>query len=152
MTVCKRSLEIDCRLEEAFDFVALWSNLKDFMPMFVDLRPVSLVHYGQGLSLETKIALGEVQVSTTLDLVEFDRYKRILYKSARGIRSKLSWEFSKLPRDNTLVSFTFEYEIPPALVTYESEKEALSKRLQETANKSADMLKWILEMKDKEGS
>ena len=152
MTVCKRNMEINCRLEEAFDFVALWSNLRDFMPMFVDLKPVSLVHYGQGLSLETKVALGKVEVSTTLDLIEFDRNRRILYKSARGIRSKLSWEFSKLPRDNTLVSFTFEYEIPPALVTHESEKDALSKQLQETANKSVDMLKWILESKDKEGS
>ncbi len=151
MPICKRTIPVSCRLEDAFQYISVWSNLKDFMPMFVDMKPVSLVHYGPGLSLETMFALSKMEISTELDLVEFVRNKRILFKSSRGIRSKVSWDLAPLSPVKTLISFAFEYEIPPALVTRPSEKEAIEKELQEHANRSMDLLKWILESKDREG-
>ena len=114
------------------------------MPMFMDVKPISLVQYGPGTSLETVLVLGKVEVMTTLDLVEFLKNKRILYKATRGIKSKISWDFAPLG-DKTLVSFVFEYEIPPGLVNRDSDKEAIEKELATLAVQSMELLTWVLQ-------
>ncbi len=144
MPIFKRSDPIPCSIEDAFEYVADWTNLKNFMPMFMEVKPVSLVQYGPGTSLETVMVLGKVEVMTTLDLVEFLKNKRILYKATRGIKSKISWDFAPLG-DKTLVSFAFEYEIPPGLVNRDVEKEAIEKELAALATQSMELLKWVLQ-------
>jgi ribosome-associated toxin RatA of RatAB toxin-antitoxin module len=145
MPISKRSLPVACTLEDAFEYVADWTNLKNFLPMFVDIKPVSLVHYGPGTSLETTVMLGKLEMATTLDLVEFKKNQRILFKASRGLKSKASWDFAPLG-NKTLVTFTFEYEIPPGIVTRDYDKEAIEKSLQEQATNSMDLLKWVLEI------
>ena len=144
MPIFKHSDPIPCAIEDAFEYVADWTNLKNFMPMFMDIKPVSLVQYGPGTSLETVLVLGKVEVMTTLDLVEFLKNKRILYKATRGIKSKISWDFASIG-DKTLISFVFEYEIPPGLVNRDSEKEAIEKELSALALQSMELLKWVLQ-------
>lgn len=144
MPLYKRSLPVACNLDDSFEYVADWTNLKNFLPMFVDVNPVSLVHYGPGTSLETTVMLGKVQISTMLDLVEFVKSKRILYKASRGLKLKVSWDFSQMG-DKILVSFVFEYEIPPGLVNRTSEREAIEKDIESNANQSMELLKWVLE-------
>jgi uncharacterized membrane protein len=144
MPIFKNSNPIPCAIEDAFEYVADWTNLKNFMPMFMDVKPVSLVQYGPGTSLETVLVLGKVEVMTTLDLIEFLKNKRILYKATRGIKSKISWDFASLG-DKTLVSFVFEYEIPPGLVNRDAEKEAIEKELSALALQSMELLKWVLQ-------
>ena len=123
------------------------TNLKDYMPMFVDLKPVSLVTYGPGLSLEAMLVLGKVEISTTLDLVEFLKNKRIVYKSMRGLKAKLIWELKPGPEDKTQLSHSFEYEVAPGLVRRDFEREAIEKELEGHANQSMSLLKWVLESK-----
>jgi ribosome-associated toxin RatA of RatAB toxin-antitoxin module len=144
MPVSKRNLSVACNLEDAFEYVADWNNMKNFLPMLVSLKPVSLVQYGPGTSLETTMMLGKVQISTTLDLVEFVKNKRIMYKASRGFKAKAVWDFSQLG-DKLLLSFTFEYEIPPGLVNRDSEREAIEKDIDSNASQSIDLLKWMLE-------
>lgn len=144
MPIFKNSNPIPCAIEDAFEYVADWTNLKNFMPMFMDIKPISLVQYGPGTSLETVLVLGKVEVMTTLDLIEFLKNKRILYKATRGIKSKISWDFASLG-DKTLVSFVFEYEIPPGLVNRDAEKEAIEKELSALALQSMELLKWVLQ-------
>lgn len=144
MPLCKRSLPVACNIDDAFEYVADWTNLKNFLPMFVAMNPVSLVHYGPGTSIETTVMLGKVQISTMLDLVEFVKNKRIFYKASRGLKLKTSWDFSQMG-DKILVSFVFEYEIPPGLVNRDSEREAIEKDIESNANQSMELLKWVLE-------
>jgi hypothetical protein len=144
MPIFKNSNPIPCAIEDAFEYVADWTNLKNFMPMFMDIKPVSLVQYGPGTSLETVLVLGKVEVMTTLDLIEFLKNKRILYKATRGIKSKISWDFASVG-DKTLISFVFEYEIPPGLVNRDVEKEAIEKELSALALQSMELLKWVLQ-------
>ena len=144
MPIFKHSHPIPCAIEDAFEYVADWTNLKNFMPMFMDIKPVSLVQYGPGTSLETVLVLGKVEVITTLDLIEFLKNKRILYKATRGIKSKISWDFASIG-DKTLISFVFEYEIPPGLVNRDVEKEAIEKELSGLALQSMELLKWVLQ-------
>jgi hypothetical protein len=147
MPICKWNTPVACKIEDAFEYIAEWTNLKDFMPMLVDLKPVSLVLYGPGLSLEATIVLGKVEISTTLDLVEFLKNKRIMYKSMRGLKSKIIWELKEQPVDKTLLSSSFEYEIPPGLVRNSTEREAIEKELDGLVNQSMNLLKWVLESK-----
>ena len=147
MPICKWNTPVSCKIEDAFEYIAEWTNLKDFMPMLVDLKPVSLVMYGPGLSLEATIVLGKVEISTTLDLVEFLKNKRIMYKSMRGLRAKIIWELKQLPEDKILLSYSFEYEVAPGLVRRDSEREAIEKELEGHVNQSMSLLKWVLESK-----
>ncbi len=144
MPISKRNLYAVCTIEEAFEYVADWSNFKNFMPMFVDIRPVSMVAYGPGTSLETVMVLAKTEIASTLDLVEFTKNKRILFKATRGIKSKLSWDFVQLA-DKVLITYSFEYEIPDGLVRREVEKEAIEKELDAYASPSMELLKWMLE-------
>jgi hypothetical protein len=82
-----------------------------------------------------------------LDLVEFLKNKRIVYKSMRGFKAKLIWELTGLPGDKILLSHTFEYEIPPGLVRRDSEREGIEKELDGHATQSMNLLKWVLESK-----
>jgi hypothetical protein len=147
MPICKWNTPIACKIEDAFEYIAEWTNLKDFMPMLVDLKPVSLVVYGPGLSLESTIVLGRVEIATTLDLVEFLKNKKIVYKSMRGLRSKIIWELKPLSQDKVLLSYSFEYEVPPGLVNMDSQREAIEKEIEGHANQSMSLLKWVLESK-----
>ncbi len=144
MPICKRSLEVACGASDAFEYVADWNNFKDFMPMLIDVRCISLVAYGPGTSLEAKVVLARMEISTNLDLVEFLKDRRILYKSSRGIKSKISWDFSQ-QTSKTLVTSCFEFEIPPGIVTNGSELEAIEKDMQERVGQSTELLKWVLE-------
>lgn len=148
MPVCKRNTPVASKLDDAFEYIADWTHLKGFMPMLLAIEPESLVQYGPGLSLETQVALGPVEISTTLELVEFVKNKRIVFKSARGLKSKIIWELKELPGNKILIMYSFDYEVPPGLVTRDSEKEAIEKELQGHANQSMDLLKWILESRD----
>ena len=144
MPVSKRTLPVACRLEDAFEHVADWTNLKNFMPMLVDLKPTSLVTYGPGTSLQATVVLAKLEISTTFDLVEFVKNKRISYKATRGIRSKLSWDFAPYG-DKVLVTYIYEYEIPPGLALKGSDMEAVQKDMQERTDQGMDLLKWVLE-------
>ena len=144
MPVSKRNIPVVCTIEEAFEYVADWSNFKNFMPMFVDIKPVSMVTYGPGTSLETVMMISKTEIVSTLDLVEFIKNKRILYRATRGIKSKISWDFSQLP-DKVLIIYSFEYEVPDGLVRRDVEKEAIDKELDGYASRSMELLKWVLE-------
>lgn len=144
MPLSKWNLEVGCAIEDAFEYVADWRHYKDFIPFFLDLKVTSAVEYGPGTSFETTVALGRVEIVTEFSVVEFLKNKRILLKAFRGVKSKASWDFKQLP-GKTLVSFSFEYEIPPGLVTRPSEREAIEKELQEHAGNSMNLLKWVLE-------
>lgn len=150
MPLSKWNSEVDCALEDAFEYVADWRHFKDFMPFFLDLKVTSAVEYGPGASFETTIALGKVEVVTEFNIVEFVKNKRLLLKAARGLKSKVSWDFKQLPK-KILVTYMFEYEIPPGLVTRAYEREAIEKELQEHADNSMKLLKWVLESMGKSG-
>lgn len=144
MPLSKKSLPVACTLEDAFEYVADWTNLKNFMPMFLDIKPVSLVSYGPGTSLEATVVIAKMEIATTLDLVEFVKNKRILYKATRGFRSRISWDFGILG-DKVMVSFFYEYEIPPGFARRDVEKEAIEKDMQSRVDQCMDLLKWVLE-------
>lgn len=145
MPSIKRRASINCKLSDAFEYVADWKNFANYIPMFVKMEPTSLVQYGPGTSLDTTMMLGtKVVMTTTLDVVEFLKNRLIVMKSHRGIRTKTRWEFKDIG-GKILATLDFEYELPLGLTFRDDEKLALEKDLEDAWAKSLDMLKWILE-------
>ncbi len=144
MISSKRRASVSCRVEDAFEYVADWKNYKDFLPMFLDLEPMSLVQYGPGTSLSVRVSLGKIEVRTTLEVTEFQKNKKVALKSVRGIRLRATWEFRDMG-DQVLITLDFDYDLPAGLTSREDQREALEKELDDSAVRSMELLKWVLE-------
>lgn len=149
MPAIKRRASISCRAEDAFEYVADWRNFSNYVPMFVDLEGTSLVQYGPGTSVDLTMLLGnKVQMRTSLDITDFVKNRRLVFKSMRGVRTKTAWDFRDVG-GKALVTLDFEFETPATMSLREDERLALARIIEDAWGKSLDMLKWILESKAK---
>ncbi|HIJ16993.1 MAG TPA: SRPBCC family protein [Thermoplasmata archaeon] len=147
MPAIKRRASVTSRVDDAFEYVAEWRNFSNYIPMFVDIEATSLVQYGPGTSLDLTMLLGnKVQMKTTLDIVDFLKNERVVFKSSQGIRTKTTWGFKDIG-GKVLITLDFEFEMPATMNIREDEKLALSRSIEDAWGKSLDMLKWILESK-----
>jgi ribosome-associated toxin RatA of RatAB toxin-antitoxin module len=144
MISTKRRLSVACNVDVAFEYVADWNNFRNFMPMFLNIEPISLVHYGPGASFDSTVVLGKIEVKTTLDVTEFQKNRKISYKATRGLRLRVTWEFKDIG-NKVLITFDFDYDFPSGLTFREDQKDALEKELEESAVRSMELLKWVLE-------
>jgi hypothetical protein len=112
--------------------------------MFLEIEPMSLVHYGPGTSLDVLISLGVMEIKTTLDVSEFQKNKKITLKATKGIRLRATWEFKDIG-DKVLITLDFDYDLPVGLTFREDQKELLEKELDGSAVRSMELLKWVLE-------
>ncbi len=144
MISSKRRVSVACRIEDAFEYVADWKNYKNFISLFLDIEPMSFVQYGPGTSLAVMISLGRMEVKTTLDVTEFQKNKRITLKATKGIRLRSTWDFKDIG-DKVLITLDFDYDLPVGLTFREDQKEALEKELDDSAVRSMELLKWVLE-------
>ncbi|UCE92315.1 MAG: SRPBCC family protein [Methanobacteriota archaeon] len=144
MISCRRRLSVASRVEDAFEYVADWKNFQSWLPMFSNLEPTSFVQYGPGTSLDATIALGKLQLRTTLDVTEFAKNRRLVIKATKGVRLRLEWEFKDLG-GRVLITFGFEYDLPSGLAFRSDQKDALEKELEEAACRSTELLRWVLE-------
>lgn len=144
MQVCRQRAAAKCALSDAFEYVADWKNFQNYFPVFVSLKPTSVVEYGPGASFDGVIVLGKVELNTNLDVVEFLKNKKLVMKSNRGIRTKVTWEFKDVG-GRILITFDFEYDLPMNLALRQDEKDAMAKSLEQAACKSMELLKWLLE-------
>ena len=144
MVSIKRRASVACKIEDSFEYVADWKNYKSFIPMFLDIEPMSLVHYGPGTSLVVLLALGRMEVKTTLEVSEFQKNKKITIKATKGIRLRATWEFKDIG-DKVLITLDFDYDLPAGLSSREDQKELLEKELDDSAVRSMELLKWVLE-------
>lgn len=150
MPAIRRRASVSSRVDDAFEYVADWRNFSNYIPMFVEPSATSLVQYGPGTSLDLTMLLGDkVQMRTTLDLVDFLKNQRIVFKSFRGVRTKTTWEFKDIG-GKVLITLDFEYEMPAAMNIREDEREALAKTIEDAWGKSLDMLKWVLESRPRD--
>ncbi|MDH3365734.1 MAG: SRPBCC family protein [Thermoplasmata archaeon] len=149
MISCKRRVSIDCGLEDAFEYVADWHNYRAFMPMFTVMDPTSLVQYGVGTSLDTTVAIGKVEIRTTLDITEFLKNKKIVMKATKGFLLRAQWEFKDIG-GKVLITYDFDYDLPPGLTFRTDQKNALERDVESLACRSMELLKWLLDNRPKE--
>lgn len=144
MISCQRRIAINVRVEDAFEYVADWRNFQGFLPMFSQIEASSVVQYGVGTTLDTMLALGRVEVRTSLNITDFIKNQRIVIKASKGIRMRTEWEFKDLG-GRCMIMFSFDYDLPPGLAFRQDQKEAMEKDLESSACRSMELLKWLLE-------
>ena len=144
MISCQRRVAVNARVEDAFEYVADWHNYGGFLPMFSHVEATSVVQYAVGTSLDTTLALGKVEVRTTLDITEVVKNRRIIIKASKGVRLRAMWEFKDLG-GRCMITFSFDYDLPPGLAFRQDQKEGLEKDLESSACRSMELLKWVLE-------
>ncbi len=142
MISSKRRASVACRVDSAFEYVADWRNIKDFMPMLLNVEPTSLVQCGPGASFDVTIVLGRLEMKTSLDVTEFIKNSKVTLKTTKGIRLRDAWEFKDIG-DNVLITFNFDF--PSGFTVRQDQKEALEKELEDAASRSMELLKWVLE-------
>jgi ribosome-associated toxin RatA of RatAB toxin-antitoxin module len=140
----KRRASVACRLSDAFEYVADWNNYKSFVPMFSELSPTSMVQYGIGASFDATMVFGKVEITATVDVIEFAKNRLLTMKSSRGVRMVAKWEFKDIG-GKVLITMDFEYELPPGLALQTTEKDSISESIEESVGRSVELLKWILE-------
>ncbi|MGB2581500.1 MAG: SRPBCC family protein [Thermoplasmata archaeon] len=144
MISIKRRASVACRIEDSFEYVADWKNYTNFIPMFLEIEPMSLVHYGPGTSLDVLVSLGKMEIKTALDVSEFQKNKKITIKATKGFRMRATWEFKDIG-DKVLITLDFDYDLPAGLTFRADQKELLEKELDDSAVRSMELLKWVLE-------
>jgi ribosome-associated toxin RatA of RatAB toxin-antitoxin module len=140
----KRRASVTCRLSDAFEYVADWNNYKSFVPMLSAMEPTAVVQYGIGASFDVTMVFGSVEISTTLDVVEFAKNKSLTMKSSRGVRTNTKWEFKDIG-GKVLVTMDFDYDLPPSLALHPTEKDSITKSMEDAVGRSIELLKWVLE-------
>ena len=94
MVAIKRTASVSRPPGDAFEYVADWRNFPNYVPMFADMNVTSLVQYGLGTSVDLMMLFGDrVEMRTTLDVVDFQKGRRIVFKSSRGVRTRIEWSF-----------------------------------------------------------
>jgi len=145
MPTVNRRASIACKLEDAFEYVANWRNFSNYIPMYVKIEPTSVVQYGPGTSLDMTMMLGtKVEMRTTLDIVEFQKNRKIVFKSFRGLKTKTIWDFKDIG-GKVLTTVSFEFVLPSGLNMKEEEKDSLTRDIESSWERSLELLKWILE-------
>lgn len=146
MISSKRRASVACSLDDSFEYVANWKNYENFMPMFLNIEPMSLVQYGPGTSLALTISLRRLEVRTTLEVTEFQRNKKMTLKATKDVRLRATWEFKDIG-DKVLITLDFDLDLPAGLAFREDQKESFEKELDDSAVRSLELLKWVLESK-----
>jgi hypothetical protein len=145
MPAVNRRASITCRLEDAFEYVANWKNFSNYIPMYVDIEPTSAVQYGPGTSLDMTIILGtKVEMKTALDIVEFQKNRKIVFKSFRGLKTRTVWDFRDIG-GKVLISVSFEFALPNGLTMKDEERDSLTRDIESSWGRSLELLKWLLE-------
>ncbi len=133
-------------MDDSFEYVADWKNYENFMPMFLNIEPMSLVQYGPGTSLALVISLGRLEVRTTLEVTDFQKNKKITIKATKGVGLRATWEFKDMG-NKVLITLDFDLDLPAGLAFREDQKESFEKELDDSAVRSLELLKWVLESK-----
>lgn len=111
----ERSATVAVPPEVAFDFVADSSNALRWMHGFTRFDPVDPAHQGVGARVNASGSVFGFPVSTTLEIVELDRPRRLGSRTTGRLKSYSVWEFA--PADGgTLVTFRGEYDVPGGLL------------------------------------
>lgn len=144
MGTFKHSITINCPIDRAFDYVADWQNLKSFMSNILDIAPVSFVQSGPGAAFDTVFKVGGANITTTLEVSEYVRNKKLMLKSRRGLKILGGWEF-RPAMEGVSIIFSLQYELPPGYIRNDRDKVLVEEDFEGAASQSLQLLKWILE-------
>lgn len=143
MPQVERSATIAVEPDVAFDFVADPSSSLRWMHGFSKFDPVEPGRRGVGARVNASGSVFGFPVATTLEIVEFDRPRRLGSRTTGRLKSYSVWEFAPAP-GGTLVTFRGEYDVPSGLLRMIGGP-LVDRELEKNAEMSLANLKRVLE-------
>ncbi len=101
--------------EVAFDFVADPRNALRWMHNFTRFDPADSAVRGVGARVTAGGTVMGVPITTTLEVVDFERPRRLGSRTTGRLRSHSVWSFASA-EGGTRVTFTGEYDLPAMLL------------------------------------
>lgn len=129
--------------EVAFDFIADPRNALRWMHGFTRFDAVDPAVRGVGARVNAAGTFLGIPLSTTLEIVEFDRPRRLASQTTGRLKSRSAWELAP-EAAGTRVTFTGEYDLPALLVKLVGDG-LVQGELEKNAERSLAGLKHALE-------
>src|SRR5438552_15638207 len=105
----ERSATIAVSPEDAFDFVADPANALRWMHNFSRFEPEDPTRRGVGARVTATGSVMGVPITTTLEIVELDRPRRLVSRTTGRLKSQSAWEFAPV-EGGTRVGFVGGYD------------------------------------------
>ena len=143
MAKVERSATIAVSPEEAFDFVADPANALRWMHNFSRFEPETPARRGVGSRVTATGSVLGMPITTTLEIVELERPRRLVSRTTGRLKSLSAWEFE--PADGgTRVGFVGDYDLPAGLLRLIGGP-LVQRELEKNAEMSLANLKRVLE-------
>jgi carbon monoxide dehydrogenase subunit G len=139
----ERSATIAVAPEAAFDFVADPANALRWMHNFSRFEPEDPARSGVGARVTATGSVMGMPITTTLEIVELERPRRLVSRTTGRLKSMSAWEFG--PADGgTRVAFVGDYDLPAGLMRLIGGP-LVQRELEKNAEMSLANLKRVLE-------
>ena len=129
--------------EVAFDFVADPANALRWMHNFSRFEPEDPSQRGVGARVTATGSVMGMPVTTTLEIVELDRPRRLVSRTTGRLKSLSAWEFAPVA-GGTRVGFVGDYDLPAGLMRLIGGP-LVQRELEKNAEMSLANLKRVLE-------
>lgn len=137
-------VDIAAPVDLVFDFVADYRNALYYMHQFQSFEPVTAQTFGLGARVKASGRLRGIPVSTELEVVVFEKDRRLVSVSQRGLRSVSKWSFE--PQGSaTRVTFSAEFAVPRLPLAGAVVEKLLEEEIRTGARRTLENLKRILE-------
>jgi len=139
----ERAATIAVSPEVAFDFVADPDNALRWMHNFSRFEPEDQSRRGVGARVTATGLVMGMPITTTLEIVELDRPRRLVSRTTGRLKSLSAWEFAPVA-SGTLVGFVGDYDLPTGLMRLIGGP-LVQRELEKNAEMSLANLKRVLE-------
>jgi len=139
----ERAATIAVAPEVAFDFVADPANALRWMHNFSRFEPEIPGQRGVGARVTATGTVMGMPVTTTLEIVELERPRRLVSRTTGRLKSLSAWEFAPAA-GGTLVGFVGDYDLPTGLMRLIGGP-LVQRELEKNAEMSLANLKRVLE-------
>lgn len=113
MPELESSIEIDAAVEKVFDVVDDWTKTTSYMRGLVRWEPVDPKKTrGQGTRFAVTMAAGPVKVSGKIEVIHYERPKRIDFRSYEGPKLGGEWTFTGVGRKKARVDLRSTFDLP----------------------------------------
>jgi carbon monoxide dehydrogenase subunit G len=139
----ERSATIAVAPDVAFDFVADPTNALRWMHNFTRFEPESPARRGVGTRVTATGSVLGMPITTTLEIVELERPRRLVSRTTGRLKSLSAWEFAPA-EGGTRVGFVGDYDLPAGLLRLIGGP-LVQRELEKNAEMSLANLKRVLE-------
>ncbi len=147
MTAIVLTVDIDAPVEEVFAFVGDYRNALQYMAHFRSFEPATPNSMGLGARVLARGQLHGIPIAAELEIVGFDKNRRLESVSRKGLRSSSQWLFE--PKGSgTKVTFAAEFEIP-RLPLARLLRKVIGEEIKSSTQRTLQNLKRVMEQRTK---